>query len=198
MDSARMGPGTTTALLFLLLAGTTASGRADEGSVDDRQALLQVSGALMESACHLDMSSAYQEVWLGELGTASLQRLGDQGTPVAVHLRLSGCLRTQGGSREGPGGSLVWSTIEPVMGLRLTAVADSANPQLVKVSGAGGFGLRVTDQRKRHIRLAGPRHSWFVSPGSDLLTYYVIPERTAEPLVPGHFHASLNFHLSYD
>ncbi|MFJ2455905.1 fimbrial protein [Pseudomonas protegens] len=184
-------------LLALLALPGTEPARAQAGS-DDQTAILQVSGALLESACHLDVGTAYQEVWLGELSTARLSRPGDQGTPVAVTLKLRDCVRTRGGRREAQGGTLVWSAIEPVMGLRFSAVADPDSPQLVKVQGAGGFGLRLTDARQRPIALGRSGHTWFVSPGSNLLTYYITPERTAAPLLPGHFRANLNFHMSYD
>lgn len=191
------GHGRVLPLLALLALSGTESARAQVAS-DDRTAILQVSGALLESACHLDVGSAYQEVWLGELSTARLSRPGDQGAPVAVTLKLRDCVRTQGGRREAQGAALVWSAIEPVASLRFSAVADPDSPQLVKVQGAGGFGLRLSDALRRPLALGRSGHTWFVSPGSNQLTYYIIPERTPAPLLPGHFRANLNLRMSYD
>lgn len=184
--------------LLALLALPCAEPAWAQSASDDQTAILQVSGALLESACQLDMGSAYQEVGLGELSTAHLARPGDQGTAVALTLKLRDCVRNRGGRHEAQGGTLVWSAIEPVMGLRFSAMSDPDNPQLVKVQGAGGFGLRLTDAEQRPIALERAGHTWLVSPGNNLLTYYIIPERTAAPLSPGHFRANLNFHLSYD
>lgn len=61
---------------------------------------LHVYGALTESACSLEMTTARQEVWLGETGTAHFQRPGDRGTPVAFELTLKDCLQAPASNRD--------------------------------------------------------------------------------------------------
>lgn len=39
---------------------------ADNGNVEGANGVLRVHGALTESACRLEMASAYQDVWLGK------------------------------------------------------------------------------------------------------------------------------------
>jgi len=158
----------------------------------------QVTGTLLESACYLDPSSAYQTLVLGDLSTARLLHVGDQGTPVALHLKLQGCVRSDGGRRDEQQGTLVWSAIEPVAELVFIAVADADTPGLIKVAGAEGFGLRLLDVQGNDVRLGRTAPAWFVSPGDSQLTYYIRPERTAAPLRPGAFRASLNVNLAYD
>ncbi|MGY1449358.1 fimbrial protein [Pseudomonas chlororaphis] len=163
-----------------------------------RSAEFQVTGTLLESACYLDPSSAYQSLSLGELSTTRLSHMGDQGTPVALHLKLQGCVRSDGGRHDEQQGALVWSAIEPVAAVTFKAVADTDTPGLIKVIGAEGFGLRLLDVQGNDVRLGRTAPAWFVSPGDSQLTYYIRPERTTAPLRPGAFRASLNVNLAYD
>lgn len=190
--------GLCAALLCVAAAFPGASSAQEFGATDDFNAQFHVVGSLLESACHLDMSSSYQEVSLGEIHTADLPRPGDQGVPVAVQLKLRGCVRTQGGRRDAHGGALAWSEAEPVVGVTFRAQADPDTPELVGVRGASGFGLRLSDARHRRIALGARTRAWFVAPGDAVLTYYVTPERTAAPLQPGRFQAYINLFLTYD
>lgn len=183
------------AALFCSAPVATLSHAADNVA---QRAEFQVTGTLFESACYLDPSSAYQTLYLGDLNTARLLRVGDQGAPVALQLKLQGCVRSDGGRRDSQHGTLVWSAIEPVAALTFRAVADADSPELIKVVGAEGFGLRVLDVQGQDVRLGRTAPAWFVSPGTNQLTYYIRAERTAAPLRPGPFRASLNVSLAYD
>jgi len=77
-------------------------------------------------------------------------------------------------------------------------VSAPDTPELIKVEGASGVGLRLLDAQGNDVRLGRTAPAWFVSPGDNQLTYYIRPERTAAPLRPGAFRASLNVNLSYD
>ncbi|MBB1595790.1 fimbrial protein [Achromobacter sp. UMC46] len=194
----RVRAGVYAALICAAAAFPGAAAATDFGDTDDFTAQFHVIGSLLESACHLDMSSSYQEVRLGEVGTADLPQPGDQGVPVAVELTLRGCVRTQGGRREANGGALAWSGAEPVVGVTFRAQADPDTPELVSVRGASGFGLRLSDAHRRRITPGQQTRAWFVAPGDAVLTYYVTPERTSAPLRPGRFQAYINLFLTYD
>lgn len=185
-------------LAWLLATGPMFASAADKPDAAGPNAQIHVAGALLESACSLAMDSAYQEIWLGNIGTADLHRAGDQGVPVAIQLRLRGCVRTEGGRREEHGGALAWSSAEPVIGLTFRGPADRDNPELAGVAGAAGFGLRLTDTLRRLIKLNKPSRPWFARPGDSVLTYYVTPERTSAPLRAGAFHSYINLYLTYD
>ncbi len=192
-----MRPGTRGCLAALLCYASVST--LSQAAVNEVQtAEIQVIGSLLESACYLDTSSAHQTLDLGGMSTAGLEQIGQQGRPVTLQLKLQGCVRSQGGRRDERLGTLLWSASEPVATLTFSAVADPDTPELIKVVGVGGLGLRVQDVQGRNLHLGQTAPVWFVTPGDSQLTYYIRPERTAAPLRPGVFRSSLNVNLSYD
>ncbi|MBN5381106.1 type 1 fimbrial protein [Serratia marcescens] len=191
------------ALLLALNLGVIAMPPAQADEVDNWQVegangVLQVYGALTESACRLEMTSARQDIWLGETGTARLRQVGDRGQPVAFELRLQDCLRTPGGQRDARTGALTWAPNQPAVTVSFGSTADSDNPQLVKAQGTSGLGLRLLDGRGRDVRLGSRGQPLLLTPGQDALSYSVTPERTAAPLMAGAYRATVDFRLSYD
>lgn len=170
----------------------------DNWEVDGEHGVLHVHGALTESACRLEMASAWQDVDLGDTGTARLQQLGDRGMPITVQLSLQDCLRMPARDRNLDTGNVTWSDSQPAASISFGAPADADNPQLVKVRGAEGLALRLEDS---HGNPAYPVHRMvplLLTPGQDTLTYRVIPERTQAALKPGAYWAQVNFQLHYD
>ncbi|ATM79170.1 fimbrial protein [Serratia fonticola] len=181
-----------------MLALMPEAGAADNWNVDGANGVLHVRGALTESACRLEMTSAYQDVWLGETGTARLAQIGAQGTPVAVRLRLQDCLRTPANNRDERNGNLLWSAHQPAVSLSFVAPADADNPQLIAVRGASGVALRMVDQLGRDIRLGSRGAPLMLAVGQDQLDYVVKLERTRAPLQAGAYSAHVDFRLNYD
>lgn len=181
-----------------MLALMPEAGAADNWNVDGANGVLHVRGALTESACRLEMTSAYQDVWLGETGTARLAQIGAQGTPVAVRLRLQDCLRIPANNRDERNGNLLWSAHQPAVSLSFVAPADADNPQLIAVRGASGVALRMVDQLGRDIRLGSRGAPLMLAVGQDQLDYVVKLERTRAPLQAGAYSAHVDFRLNYD
>lgn len=181
-----------------MLALMPEAGAADNWNVDGANGVLHVRGALTESACRLEMTSAYQDVWLGETGTARLAQIGAQGTPVAVRLRLQDCLRTPANNRDERNGNLLWSAHQPAVSLSFVAPADADNPQLIAVRGTSGVALRMVDQLGRDIRLGSRGAPLMLAVGQDQLDYVVKLERTRAPLQAGAYSAHVDFRLNYD
>ncbi|MBK5542519.1 type 1 fimbrial protein [Pseudomonas sp. TH05] len=192
-----MIPGTRGCLAALLCCACVSPLALAAGN-EVQTAEFQVIGSLHESACYLDTSSGHQTLDLGQSTTANLAQIGDQGRPVTLQLKLQDCVRSEGGRRDERLGTLLWSASEPVATLTFSAVSDPDTPELIKVAGASGFGLRVQDVRGNNLHLGQAAPVWFVSPGDNQLTYYIRPERTAAALRPGAFRASLNVNLTYD
>ncbi|QXN62768.1 fimbrial protein [Serratia fonticola] len=181
--------------VMALLPGAQA---ADNGNVDGAHGVLHVHGALTESACRLDMVSAYQDVWLGETGTARLAQVGGQGTPVRVQLQLRDCLRSPANNRDERNGNLLWSPHQPAVSLSFVAPADADNPELIGIRGASGLALRMTDTLGRDIRLGSRGAPLMLAEGQSTLDYIITPERTRAPLQAGAYSAHVDFRLNYD
>ncbi|OAH32769.1 fimbrial protein [Serratia marcescens] len=190
---ALMVPLTLGMMLWLLPAA-----QAEDWGVDGNTGRLWVSGALIESACRLEMTSVRQEVALGTTATGRLTRPGDTGTPVHVALRLTDCLHSPSNNLDRRIGTRSWAPNQPAVSVSFLAPADADNPQLVKVDGAQGLGLRLRDSQGEDVRLGDRGRPLRLTPGQDTLDYTITPERTAATLAPGAWRAVVDFHLSYD
>ncbi|CAI0998436.1 PAP fimbrial minor pilin protein precursor [Serratia marcescens] len=192
--AALMVPLCLTVMLWLL----PSTQAADNWQVDGAHGVLHVRGELTESACRLEMASAYQAVSLGNTATAQLAQAGDRGVPVNVQLHLRDCLRTASNNRDVRTGNLVWSPQQPAVSVSFIAPADADNPALVKVRGAAGLGLRIADEHGKDVRLGSRGAPLALAVGQQALNYTVTPERTRAPLLPGAYAAVVDFQLSYD
>ncbi|WP_411749730.1 fimbrial protein [Serratia marcescens] len=192
---ALMVPATLGAMLWLLPAADAQSNNWD---IDGANGTLYVYGALTESACRIDMTSARQEVNLGEIGTGRLQTVGAQGQPVRFEVRLEDCLRSPVVLRDVRTNGITWSRDQPGVKVSFRAVRDADNPQLVKAEGVTGLGLRLTDSYGHDVRLGSDGGPVLLMPGQNSLSYTVTPERTPASLKAGSYQSVVDFHLSYD
>lgn len=191
---ALMAPLSLAAMIWLLPAAQA----VDNWEVDGANGVLYVRGALTESACRLEMDSVRQEIWLGEVATGSLTQTGDRGAAVRFALRLRDCLRSPAASRDERTGALSWAADQPAVRVSFRAPADADNPQLVKAQGVSGMGLRLLDAQGEDIRLGSRGKPLWLTPGSNVLNYNVMAERTGAPLRAGSFGATVDFSLNYD
>ncbi|CUZ01975.1 Type-1A pilin [Serratia marcescens] len=191
---ALMAPLSLTALLWLLPAAQA----VDNWEVEGANGVLYVHGSLAVNACRLEMDSARQDIALGEVTTGRLAQLGDRGTSVQFELRLRDCLNSRAASRDERTGALSWAADQPAVRVSFKAPADKDDSHLVRVAGTTGFGLRLLDQYGRDARLGSRGAPLWVKPGTDVLTYTIIPERTLSPLRAGVYQARIDFNLSYD
>lgn len=171
---------------------------ADDWQTEGMYGQLYVRGALLASACALTMDSAAQEVWLGDTGTASLQRPGDRGEPVNFSLRLTGCSAAPAMAVDERYGTRTWSRDQPAVSVTFYADADADVPSLAGVSGVSGLGLRLNDAAGRQVHLNEQGRPALVSPGESELAYTVTPVRTPAVLAPGAWRAVINFGVRYD
>lgn len=183
-------------LALLLAAGPVAA--EDVAQVDGEYGLLHVYGALTESACRLEMASAWQEIDMGTTATGELKKPGDQGRPVRVEIHLEDCLPSPASIRDAWSGNLLWSRDQPSVTVSFVAPGEVLNPGLIKVTGTSGVALRLTDSDYRDVRLGGEGQPLLLEPGGNTLFYYIAPERTAAPLVAGAWNALIHFRLNYD
>ncbi|HEI8819796.1 TPA: type 1 fimbrial protein [Serratia marcescens] len=181
------------ALLALVLMASQQS-QAEQGN----SGVLFVHGALTEGACRLEMSSAYQDIWLGETTTGSLAVPGSRAQPVAFKLRLRDCTRMGAAIRDPRLGYRLWDAYQPAVTVSFTAPADADNPQLVQVKGASGLGLRVLDADHQDVRLGSRSRPQLLTQSDNGLQFYVMAERTRAPLLAGAYRAAIDFRMNYD
>jgi type 1 fimbria pilin len=176
----------------------TAQAVVDNWDVEGANGTLYVHGALTESACRLEMTSAHQDIALGETGTGRLLAIGTRGAPVRFELRLVDCIRSSAGSLDVRTGGLTWADNQPAVTVSFRAMRDADNPQLVKVQGISGLGLRLRSEQGEDVRLGSRGKPLLLIPGQNTLSYTVTPERTPANLMAGSYRAVVDFHLSYD
>lgn len=185
-------------LLACIISALPAAQAKDFSQVEGETGVLHISGTLTQGACRLEMQSAWQQIELGSIVTGDLLSVGQQGTAIPFQLILSDCLTDGGLQRDAMTNNAVWDSKQPVASVSFVAPADDETPALVKVDGAEGVGLRLLDSRMRDVRLGNRSEPLLVAPYHDVLTWYVVPERTSAPLVAGAFKATVNFRLNYD
>ncbi|WP_313080852.1 fimbrial protein [Atlantibacter sp.] len=179
--------------LLLVLAGQAI---ADETPLVDT-GQLYVYGDLQENTCRLDMDSAYQEVDLGTTSRADVRMTGYEVHPVTVTLYLHDCPELSHWSTNITPMTETVSTQQPPYKARFVAVSDESNPDLVKVVGAGGIGLRLKDSRGKTVKFSRYSDALLLNPGQDQVTFTLAPERTAAPFMAGSYHAVINFSMIY-
>lgn len=170
----------------------------DNWNVEGAHAVLRVYGALTESACRLEMDSSYQDIQMGETGTAQLRRMGDRGTAIAFNLRLKDCLRAATSIRDEQTGGLTWSPNQPSLAMTFLSALDENNPQLIKAQGISGMGLRLEQSDGQSVALGHRNKALILAQGKNTLSYKLTPERTSCPLVVGNYTAVVDFRLNYN
>ncbi|XTZ38506.1 fimbrial protein [Salmonella enterica] len=185
-------------LLSTTLMSTAANAAQGNWSVEGAHGVLNIEGFFAEGACRLDMTSEMQQISLGATPVALLKQAGDQAQPTVFKLKLRDCIRSGGNLIAARSGNMTWDPYEPVVDITFIAATNKESPDLVKVSGVTGMGLRLTDSSHQILRLGERVSPRFITPHSDELVFYVQPVRTSLPLTPGSWQATVRFRLNYD
>lgn len=196
------------ALLSNLIFGTAVSGMVMLSSIDARamslegvdgeHGLLTITGALVDSPCRLNMESRDQTVDLGTLASADLRYPGARSNPVIFTVQLEGCLPASGYLYDSETGNTTLSNNQPVVDMSFSAPADFSDPSLMKLTGAEGIALRLTDSHNHDVRLGSRGVPQLLNPGDNTLSWTVVAERVPGPMIPGTFRAVADFKLNYD
>ncbi|ELQ6169041.1 fimbrial protein [Cronobacter dublinensis] len=159
---------------------------------------LYVHGVMRENTCRLEMDSAWQDVDLGDITRADVSLVGKMAKPVTVTLHLRDCPEIPTRSANITPLTHTRSAQQPAYQARFVAPADASNPDLIKVTGVTGIGLRLKDSRGQTVRMAQQSDTVLLNPGQDTVNFTLAPERTAAPLVAGPYHALINFNMRYE
>ncbi|MDI6426012.1 fimbrial protein [Cronobacter dublinensis] len=176
--------------------GVTAPVMADEPVSADGGALY-VHGVMRENTCRLEMDSAWQDVDLGDISRADVSLVGKMAKPVTVTLYLRDCPEIPTRSANITPLTHTRSAQQPGYQARFVAATDALNPDLIKVTGVSGIGLRLKDSRGQTVKMAQQSDTVLLNPGQDTVNFTLAAERTAAPLVAGPFHALINFSMIY-
>ncbi|WP_312983804.1 fimbrial protein [Atlantibacter sp.] len=179
-------------LLFTLVGHAC----ADEKPLVDTGELY-VYGDLRENTCRMEMDSAWQDVDLGSVARADISMVGKAANPVTVKLYLRDCPELGNwGTNITPLTETV-STLQPPYKARVVAVADESNPDLIKVTGASGIGLRLRDSRGETVKFSRYSDVVLLNPGQNQVTFTIAPERTSAPFAAGPYYAVIHFSMIY-
>ncbi|ELY2794283.1 type 1 fimbrial protein [Cronobacter dublinensis] len=169
---------------------------ADEPVSADGGALY-VHGVMRENTCRLEMDSAWQDVDLGDISRADVSLVGKMTKPVTVTLYLRDCPEIPTRSANITPLTHTRSTQQPGYQARFVAPTDALNPDLIKVTGVSGIGLRLKDSHGQTVKMSRQGDTVLLNPGQNSVIFTLAPERTAAPLVAGPYHALINFSMMY-
>lgn len=170
----------------------------DSWNIDGEHGELHVYGSLIESACRLDMRSAFQDVELKDTSLTSLNKQGDSGKSTTFVLQLLDCQRTRGELTNIRTGTLVWDSIQPVISVTFNGVKDPDDPSLWLMKGVSGADLMINDSKGHQIVPGVPEKPQFVTPTQDQLVYSISSVRTKSPLIAGGFRTIVDFKVNYE
>lgn len=157
---------------------------------------LHVRGSMQEPACRIDMASRYQSVTLPSVTTADFIQAGDRTSGTPFYIRLEGCKRSAGSVSDNRNHTM-WSDWQPIVTLIFSGVADEQTPEIFKVKGAEGIGLRLQDARGNTLLPGARSHPQFLTTGDQMLYFNLITERTSVPLQAGSYQATIDFNMYY-
>ncbi len=197
---------------ILLSFGVTASGLSiastddnsryyrpvDNWNVDGANGVLYVSGSLTESPCRLAMESASQSVDLGNTETASLPKVGSKAHSIPFNITLLDCIEMNTLLKNSNTGDAVWSSKQPAAKIRFIAETVPLMPKYAKVFGAQGLGLEISTSQGDALSLNTKSNPLLLSPGDNVLTYYVTPVRVSDDLSPDAYSAIISFEMLYE
>lgn len=182
-----------TSLLLTLVGSVNAE---DEKPLVDT-GTLYVHGDLLENTCRMTMDSAWQDVDLGSTARGDLNLVGKAANPVTVKIYLHDCPELPNWSTNITPMTTTASMLQPPYKARFVAVTDEYNPELIKVVGASGIGLRLRDSHGETVKLSRISDSQLLNPGHDEVIFTLQAERTGAMFVPGPYSAVINFSMIY-
>lgn len=158
---------------------------------------LRVYGALVESACRLEMSSLDQTIDLGNIQTADLKFVGDKAKSTDFSIQLEDCISTQTNIKNVTTDTDLWSTDQPGFKVRFLAKSEPFFPNLIAVSGAKGIALQLNETDGVEIKLGMDSKPLLVTPKQEGFNYKVTPVRIGD-LEANAFQSIISFEVIYD
>lgn len=183
-------------LAFIFLCGFSSVANANESSVPDTGEIY-VHGMVYENTCRMEMDSSAQDIDMGEVNRAQLNASpkGANGKLLKIYLRDCPEINTWS-----PNISTLKTTrsqLQPGYQATFLAQMDESAPDLIKVHGASGLGLRLRDANGKTVLLSRQSDTLLLSPRQDQIVYTIYPEKDQAMFVPGEYHALLSLSMYY-
>lgn len=175
---------------------TTMSHATEKTQLEDT-GTLYVYGELQENTCRMTMDSAWQDVDLGSTARADVNLAGKSTKPITVKIYLQDCPEIASWGTNVTPMTTTASMLQPPYSARFVAVSDEYNPELIKVTGASGIGLRLRDSRGKTVKLTRNGDRLLLNPGQDEVVFTLQPERTGSVFVAGPYSAIISFSMIY-
>ncbi|MHC9060917.1 fimbrial protein [Pantoea sp. y20] len=162
-------------------------------------ARINFTGALMSSACTLAAESQEQTVDMGSVSGNKFRHRGDRSQNVNFSLHFKDCLA---GAHEYPpstdfGINNRWWQGENSVAISLIGTSDDFNNELLKINGARGVGLRLSDEKSKDMSINYGSNTFFLSPGDNTLNFNASVEATQDYVQAGYIDAIVNVNVFY-
>jgi len=159
-------------------------------------------GGLLTTPCALSVDSTYQQVDLGQISVKNFRNAGDRSPGVTFTLRFQDCLMGAHAYESDIGHSGYsdgnqFSTGEQIVSLTFTGNTVVFNPDLLKLNGAQGVGLRLSDSRGMQIPINKTMHNQYLNPGDNELRFSASLEATQKYVRADAFDAIVNINIHY-
>lgn len=168
-------------LIMLLLAGGLLGGKAMANSRWD-QGEVTMNGAVLDSACAIDMSSRDQTVEMGNLPVSIIEQ-GGEGDSYPLSIRLTNC---------------DFSTKMPEGSYFLFTFGGSADEADFALKGeASGIALRIEDNHAKKASPGVPMIAGRIDAKTMLLSYRLRIVSNHRELQAGSYYATIPFKIDY-
>lgn len=184
--------------LFNVSTANSSGSSLEHKDIDGQSGIIEVHGALTQSACRLELNSSHQEIDLGTLSTGDFQKVGQSGKPIPLIFFIKDCLISQTFKFDDLTNTTMTDRYQPSVSFSFLSAITSPNHRFVAITGTTGIGLAIKDPYNRMVRLGGKGEALFLQPDQDILKFTITPVRIAETLSVGKFHATIFFFLKYD
>jgi len=193
---------------IILAMGVMAFG-AHAGNNESSSGSVTFTGSIIDAACSISPDTEDQEVALGQIASAQLQK-GGKSTPRAFSIALENCsIATVNNPNENnddkeddddtPGVSR--AAAANTVTVTFAGTADSTDSNLLGISGnASGAGVAITDAGGTPIKLGQPSSAVTLTEGTNTLNFtaYLQGAGTSSVIQTGEFTSIANFTLNYE
>ena len=172
-------------------------------NTDNQHGILHFSGEILVSPCILAAESQEQDIVMGITSARWFRQAGDRTKQVTFVINLQDCLAgSHGYHRDSPGevagfGKPARLTGGQMVSLSFSGESDDLNPELLRVQGVKGLGLRLMDAQGNPLILNQAQRAYLLTPGDNSLTFKVALESTRKYVVAGNYYGMIRLMMEY-